>query len=376
MIMAMLRKWWRSPEGALTRMEGLEARRWLREVCRDPRFCLSLLVIGAFIVAAVVNVAKVAATFPPAGLALATVTGFAIYRASFIAPGSARRGDLETGILHPWIAFGPALKRWVHGRAAVLTIFVCALLTVIVGLSRPDLAWPGILGMAGGAALAAATAGLTFRRRPRVATSRLPWRLSRRMPMPPSVRLSLAVTFRRRIGAVPVWLLNIGLWALATPASALATHNNPGAPIGLGMITGVGLICGLGLAWPNLRLVRFLAFHPVPLRRIAARLCGPQVGLVAVLAVMAAIGGGQPAGLAVASAAVVVVGVCVWLVLLVPYAMTRSVGAAPMMAGSELFVAAVVKFAFQFGAVAMGWLIFRAIGNIRAVRRNRWREPL
>jgi hypothetical protein len=324
-------------------MEGLEARRWLREVCRDPRFCLSLLVIGAFIVAAVVNVAKVAAAFPLAGLALATVAGFAIYRASFIAPGSARRRDLETGILHPWIAFGPALKRWVLGRAAVLTIFVCALLTVIIGVARPDLAWPGILGMAGGAAVAAATAGLTF---------------------------------RRRIGAVPVWLLNIGLWALATPASALATHNNPGAPIGLGMITGVGLICGLGLAWPNLRLVRFLAFHPVPLRRIAARLCGPQVGLVAVLAVMAAIGGGQPVGLALASAAIVVAGVCVWLVLLVPYAMTRSVGAAPMMAGSELFVAAVVKFAFQFGAIAMGWLIFRAIGNIRAIRRNRWREPL
>jgi hypothetical protein len=45
------------------------------------------------------------------------------------------------------------------------------------------------------------------------------------------------------------------------------------------------------------------------------------------------------------------------------------------MADCELVVAVVVKFALQFGVVAAGWLIARAIVNIRAVSRNRWREP-
>jgi len=374
--MAMLQKYWRSPEGVLTRLEGLEARRWLREVYRDPRFCLSLLVIGAFIVTAVVNVARLAATFPMAGLVLAVVAGFLTYRASFIAPGSLRRRDIETGILHPWVAFGPAFNRWARARAALVTIAVCAGLALVVLVVRSHLALPCVVGIGLGAGFAAVTTGFPLRRGLNLPPLQLPGALSRRMPMPPSVRMSLAGAFRRKVGAVPVSLLNIGLWAFATPASALATHNNPGAHIGFAMITGVGLICGLALAWPNLRLVRFLAFQPILLRRIVARLCGPQVGLVALLALAAAFGGGQPLGLALVSAAVVVGGVCVWLVLLVPYAMTRTVGAAPMMAVSELIVAATVKFALQFGLVAVGWLIFRAIGNILAVGRNRWREPL
>jgi hypothetical protein len=375
MLRSMFGKWWKAPEGVLTRLEGLGLRRWLYEAARDWRFALSIVVLAGLGLAGLNKMVALMTARPGTGPILAAGFGFAVFRLAFIAPGSSRWRQLRSGVLHPWTAFGPALRRWVHARAAVITLGVCLMFIATVLAIRPAAALACGTGMGVGAALAAATSAL----RPFRGVSFTPVRprlnLNLFSAMPPSVRAPLADTFRRKVGAIPVWLLSCGLWTLATPASALATHNTPGAPIGFGLITATGLICGLTLAWPNLRLIRFLAFHPIPMRRIVAPLCGPQVGLVAVLALAAAIGAGQPFGLAAASAAVVTGGVCLWLVLLVPYAMTRSPGGAVAMAACELVVAVIVKFALQFGVVAAGWLIARAIVNIRAVSRNRWREP-
>ncbi len=374
MLGAFLQRWWRSPEGVLTRLEALVLRGWLNAARRDIRFGLSIVVIAGFVVAAVVRAVRLIAMKPDIGLVLAGAAGFAIFHLSFIGPGSARWRQLRTGILQPWTAFGPALNRFVHLRAAALTLVAISAVTIVAAVTRPDLALPCFASMFTGAALAALTTALGLRGRFRLPRLRLP-RPTMRLRLPTAVRVSLATTFRRKLGIMPVWLLSGGLWALATPASALAQHNNPGTTVGFGMITVIGLICAIALAWPNLRLVRFLAFQPIPFHRIAARISGPQVALVALLALAASFGAAQPVPMALTSAAVVVGGVCLWLVLLIPYAMTRSVQAAPAMAGGELIVAAIVKFAFQFGLIAVGWLIVRAIANIRAVPRNRWRDP-
>jgi hypothetical protein len=371
---AFLHSWWRSPEGVLTRLECLVLRGWLNAARRDIRFGLSIVVIAGFVIAAVVRAVRLIAIKPDIGLVLAGVAGFALFHLSFIAPESSRWRQLRTGVLQPWTAFGPVLNRFVHLRAAALTLMIVSATTIIAAVTHPRLAVACFACMAAGAMLAMATTALGLRSRFRLPRLRLP-RPNMRLRLPPAVRMSLAATFRRKLGIIPVWLLSGGLWALATPASALAQHNNPGTTVGFGMITVIGLICAIALAWPNLRLVRFLAFQPIPLYRIAARISGPQVALVALLAVAAGFGAAQPLPLALTSAAVVVGGVCLWLVLLIPYAMTRSVHAAPGMAGGELVVAAIVKFAFQFGLIAVGWLIVRAIANIRAVSRNRWRDP-
>lgn len=356
------------------RLEGLVLRGWLNAARRDMRFGLSILVIAGFVVAAVVRAVRLVALKPDIGLVLAGVAGFVIFHLSFIAPGSARWRHLQTSALHPWTAFGPALNRFVHLRAAAVTLIIILATTIVAAVTHARLALPCFAGMVAGVMLAAVTTAFGLRRRFRLPRLRLP-RPHLRLRLPPAVRVSLAGTFRRKLGIMPVWLLSGGAWALATPASALAEHNNPGTTVGFGMITVIGLICALVLAWPNLRLVRILAFQPIPLHRIAIHLSGPQVALVALLAIAAGFGAAQPLPLALTSAAVVVAGVCLWLVLLIPYAMTRSVHAAPGMAGGELVVAGIVKFAFQFGIVAVGWLIVRAIANIRAVPRNRWRDP-
>lgn len=361
--------WRRSPEGVLTRLEALALRGWLMAAVRSPRFGLSVLVITVFAVVGVVRAASLMAAMPKVGLVAAAGAGFAVFRSAFIAPGSPRWRALRAGVLHPWIAFGPALGRWVWLRAGFMTFAACLGVALIFLLTRPGQVLLCLPGMMAGAIVAAATVRIPM---PRLRFA--PIRLRTNLPL--ALRVSLTGTLRRKAGFVPVWLLSGGLWALASPASALASHNNPGTHVGFGMITVVGLVCGLALAWPNLRLIRFLAFQPIPLRRIVAPLCGPQVGLVALLAVAAAFGAGEPFGMAMISATVVTAGVCVWLVLLIPYAMTRSVAAAPGMAAGELFVAVIVKFSFQFGIIAAGWLVFRSIANLRAVRRNRWKEPL
>lgn len=375
MFGSVLSKWWQSPVGALTRLEGLALRGWLSEVRKDIRFAGSILVIFGFAIAAIVKATSMLSAMPLAGIAAALVAGLVVFRSSYISPGSPRWRQLSAGILHPWTAFGPALGQWVFWRAAVLSLITIVAITAIVLVTNWHVALACLAAMSTGAVLGAATTCLSFPVTFKIARLRLAPRLGRRLNLPPAVQVSLAATFRRKAGIVPVWMLTGGLWALATPASALADHNNPEMPIGFAIITITGLVCAIAFAWPNLRLVRFLAFQPIPVRRIITAVCGPQVMLAGLLAVIAAFGAGQPIPMALVSAAVVVGGLCFWLNLLIPYAMTRSVGMAPVMAMSELFVAAIVKFALQFGMLAAGWLIVRSVANMRAINRKRWKEP-
>jgi hypothetical protein len=360
----------------LARLEWLTLRGWVTEMRRDPRFALSILIITVFSVVCVATTAGRADKQPWVCLALAVVTGFSAFRSGFIAPGSAQWQQLRTGVLQPWTGFGQTLKRWVYLRAAAVTTVLILGITAIVALTQPGriLACLGALGL--GAGMAAATANLIPHRPFHLPALRLPTGVQFPLAVPVTVRVSLNTTFRRKVGFAPMWLLTGGLWALATPASALATHNNPGAHVGFAMITVAGLICALVFSWPNLRLIRFLAFQPIAMRRIVGPLCGPQVGIVALAAIAAAFGAGQPFGLALVSAAVVAGATCLWLALLVPYAMTRSVHAAPAMALCEVGIALIVKFTFQFGVLAVGWLIFRITRNNRIVARHRWKEPL
>lgn len=375
MVRDIFDKLWRSPEGVLARLEWLSLRGWLEEMRRDPRFALSAVVIVGFAITCVVIAAGRADTHPRVCFALTLATGFWFFRSGFIAPDSARWRQLRAGVFQPWTGFGHTLKRWAYLRATIVTAAFSFGTTVVVATAQPERAFACLGGLWLGAGLALLIAGVIPNRRWHLPNLRLPAGLRFDPNMPVAVRVSLKTTLRRRAGIMPVWLLSGGLWALATPASALATHNTPDAHIGFAMITVVGLICGLAFAWPSLTLVRFLAFQPIPMRRIVTPLCGPQVGIVAVAAMAAAFGAGQPFGLALASAAVVVGGVCLWLALLIPHAMTRSVRAAPALALCEIGIALIVKFTFQFGLLAVGWLIFRTTGNIRAVARHRWKEP-
>ncbi len=368
--------WLRSPGGVLTRVELIGWRGWLREARKDVRFALAVLVIAGFAIMGVQQAVDVVGRAPWAGAILAAFTGSSLFRSFYIMPGSPHYQRLLTGVLQPWTAFGLLLKRWSLGRASVLTLISVTIVSGIVATARAADALPFFAFAIAGSTLRALLIGrFTPSLTPSLRLPKIHMSWPRRLPT--AMRISLSGTFRRKVGALPVWLLSGGLWILGTPASAMAVHNSGDPHVGFVAITLIGLICGLVFASPNIPLLRFLAFQPIPPKRLIISTCAPQFGLTVLAATAAAFCIGQPFGLAATSVAIVVGGIGFWLALLIPYALTQSVRGAPAYALRDITIAGVIKFSpLHFGFLAVGWLIFRIYVNFKTIARKRWREPL
>lgn len=371
-----LKDWLRSPAGVLTRLEFLGWRGWLSEARRDIRFALAAAVIAGFALMGVHQAVDIVGRAPTVAGVVAVFVGSSLFRSFYIVPGSPRFHRLQAGILQPWTAFGPLLKRWSLGRASLLTLTSLLVLSGIIASADATRTLP-FLALAGTGAILRALIITRF-----AATVRRTWRLPKlhmswpqRLPL--AMQISLNSTFRRKAGALPVWLLCAGIWTLGTPASAMALHNSGDPHIGFAAITLVGLVGGLTFSWPNIPLLRFLAFQPIPPRRLIIATCASQVMLSLTTATFAAFCIGQPFGLAITSTAIVACGIGFWLALLIPYALTQSVSGAPAYALRDIAIAGVIKFSpLQFGFLAVGWLLFRIYTNVRAIAHKRWREPL
>src|SRR6185312_14266235 len=154
------RNWWRSPEGVLTRLDGLIVRGWLMEMRRDLRFAASVLVIAGFVVAVVLAVSDLAAKHPWVGLGMASAVGFAVFRIFYISPHSVKWRQLQAGIFQPWTGFGSTLKRWRSRRAMVLALGACLGIALVVTAAHPKLGLPSLGGTGIGAAISLATADI------------------------------------------------------------------------------------------------------------------------------------------------------------------------------------------------------------------------
>lgn len=364
---------------SLARLEGVSLRGWLTAAQNDLRFAAALIIIVIFGVLVAYQTADRFGGVPWAGPGLATLTGFLLYRLFWLAPGSPGHSALLTGPFQPWTSFGEGLRQWIVMRASAMTITSLLVLSLPVACARPVYAPAfigcGILGASLRAVMVLRPA-LTKPKRlllllflPKLRLAQPSW-LSR------SLWIVLSNALRRKIGPFPRWLPVVTLWGLSALIANLTARNNHDPYVGFAVVSLAGLACAIALSWPDLPLLRFLSHQPIPVRRLVITLYAPTATFIACAALAAAVIAGLSVALAVASTAFVVGLTVVWLGLLLPYGMMQSPHGAPGFALRDIGIAIAVKFAFQFGILAVGWLIWRIAANIRSVHQKRWRENL
>lgn len=185
----------------------------------------------------------------------------------------------------------------------------------------------------------------------------------------------MAAAMRRKVGPFPtLWLIMI-VWGIAGAAAGLAARNNEDNYLGVFVLIVAGMICGGILTWPDLSLVRFLAYSAAKTRRVIVATSAPRLVLSGLMALVAGGLAGLQIVLTLMSFGLVMVCLSVWLLLLITFGMTKTESGAIGFAVTEVFVAILLSSFFQSAIVAAPWLVGRAAFNYRRANRRRWREP-
>ncbi|MDV6331876.1 hypothetical protein [Asticcacaulis sp. 201] len=361
---------------ALTRYELLTWRNIALATRSDLWFGLSVLTV---ILAAAVSIYQLdgwLVSRPIVATICAIVIGFGLYGMFYYAPNGHQRANLISGPLYPWAGFGPDLENWCRLRALTLTMASLALISVPVGMAH---IWhvPALLVMAGLGAIVRYIClpfldGGTRGRLP----FRLPTvRLTRPTIIPVSLWIGGTVAMRRKIGPIPALYAILLFWCLSALACGLSASNNNDNRISIIGVNIAGLLCGIALTWPDLGLLRFLAFQPAKASRILVALTALRICLAGVMSLLAGVIAGLSAVPALLSFCFVFTTLLIWLALLHAYGLTKSEGGAVGFAIRDVVLGILVKTAFLSSGLALAWIGGIILFNYLKLDRRRWREP-
>jgi len=351
---------------ALTKLDLMILRGWVLEMVRDWRFGLSVCIVVA---AAAGTIAYVSAHVHAVGAAaMGAMIGYGLHARSGHPPGSAYRRMLEAGILQPWTGHGKSLDRWLRKRAIVLSATGSAVVAVPVLAANAKSAAPFAAMAVLGIGVSALRALPPFRGKSRK-TGR-----GRALPPVRSARLPMMERLARPVGRIPVWIILASVWSLLVGCAALAVRNNADPGIGMTLLISGNLLAGGVIGFPPLGLLRFVASRAVQARRIFTRFYGMPLATVAAASAVASFSAGLPVGSAVVAASLSSAVTALWLGFLVLYGMTQTPRGAVLFTTRDLAVALAIKFAIQFGALAVLWLACRLAIRVAVIGRLRWRE--
>ena len=361
----------------LARAELLNLRGYMVVGPRDGLFVVALLTMAFFAAAILHGGVEMAESYPAFKPWLATAWGVLCVLSAWIKPGSATVIRLQGGIFHPWLGHGTGLKSWAMVRAVSLGLVAVAATAIMVAVVQVQDVPAFIALAAGGIAIGAGVCYLAFSY---TAPAPSPARLRIKRPALTWPGLTgpawtlVAGRLRRRFGILPAWLAILLLLVLGTAVGGLAAHNNHNPGVGFTIVGVSALIAGGFLTFPDLAMVRLAARQPVSLARLLRLFCLVPLMIVLVLTLVAGLVSGIGPAMAASCAVFVTLALGLWLMLLLPQAMMRSPRGAVGLAAGDLVLALLIKSAALFGLLAVVYLIVRIILNLRAIRRNRWRE--
>lgn len=348
----------------LARIELLQWRGWLRELRRDAGFAAAALIVLAFAVGLVFRLGQTADD--KGGLALAVAFGVLIFDRALSPADAPNMRALAQGALHPWLTENGALTQWRYLRAGLLSLIVMLTAALVVAMAQPARAPMAAIGALTGAMICAAARYASGDRFRLTITIRGLVRNLRRSRSPILLRSILLRRLR------PYWRWIVAACGLGVGVVIVRFGHAPGGA--LAAFDAAALLLFAYAAAPNAILLRFLARQPIALRRILARyVLWPSLA-VWPIAFFAAVLARLPWFGAVVGAGLVALALAVWLGLNVGYALTRSPRGAAALVATDLGVALLLKFGFQFGLLSLVWLLFRLAVLYRAVPRRRWRD--
>jgi hypothetical protein len=345
--------------GVLTRIEMLQWRGWARELRRDAGFAAAAAIVVAFAAGLIFKLGQAAEGWGGAGLAAAF--GAMIYDRSLPSAHTPGVQALTQGVLHPWLTDRRVRTQWRFLRAGLLALVIILAISLVVAIARPAHT-PAAMASAFAGALSCAVTRYVTDDRFRLGDVRRSlwrglWGVWR------DLRFQRFRHFGRLIlTACVLSMASLGVRLAHAPESALAAFD----------LAVLVLLASIGA--PNLALLRFLARQPIRLRSILARyVIRPSLAAWPIAAI-AAVLAGMPWPGALLGAGLVALALAVWLGLSVGYGLTRSPRGAAALVATDLGVALLVKFGFQFGLLSLVWLIFRLIALYRSVPDRRWRD--
>jgi hypothetical protein len=189
------------------------------------------------------------------------------------------------------------------------------------------------------------------------------------------LRSGWAIALRRKAGPVPVAVIILGFWLIGAAGAGLALRNNADTHVGFVAISLINLAGAVALTWPDMVLVRFLAFKPLKASAIIYVLIVPAVVVSMVISFLSALCIGLSLNLAIVSTSITFGILLVWLAHLIYYGMTKSAGGAVGFALRDLVLAALIRSLFLSDIVAVVWLIANIFFNYTRLEQRRWREP-
>lgn len=359
-----------SPSRLLARLHGWEAKRFGSQALREPMFLLAV----ALLLAAAATGLRAGFAWEPSSVMSRLVIEAGAAVAALLGIGCAvstwadRR--LDQGPFHAWIASRTTLRSWRIAMTGAL--YGTAVIFAALVLLTLDARRMGGLLVAAAVGSAVGAAGLSLLPPPAAASRAGDTSVGPERRSAAGRRTLLGVQARRRIGAVPAWVVTVVLFVVGGLGTALALRNNASPTPGLGLLAVTGLLGGATVGQVDLLLVAMLGRAPIGLARLVRDLVLPPAFATVILTGVAGVAAGAPPGLACGVAAAVGAALAVHAAAVVLHALGGSPRFAGVAAGVDIALLALITLVFP--PLLLAWAPWRIVRLVGDARRLRWRD--